>query len=70
MIFFAGGEYRYLPYAVPPTPFCDVAQKDKYFYPDFAKGSDFPADINDSCPVAIVRLIMRFKNFMTKYLHF
>lgn len=47
-----GGEYRYLPYKLIPTPFCDALESDKYFYPDIAKYSDFPEDIKNNCPLS------------------
>ncbi|KAL7037962.1 hypothetical protein ACKWTF_009419 [Chironomus riparius] len=47
-----GGEYRYMPYSVPPLPFCEFLSKDKYFYPDVANNSDFPEDLEASCPLS------------------
>jgi hypothetical protein len=40
-----------MPYAVPKTPFCNLNGNDKFFYPDFAKGSNFPADLLGNCPL-------------------
>lgn len=51
-----GGEYRYLPYKVPPTPLCDLIIKDKYIYPDFARQSDFSEDPVNNCPIIPVSL--------------
>ncbi|KAG5678975.1 hypothetical protein PVAND_008590 [Polypedilum vanderplanki] len=45
-----GGEYRYQPYGIPPTPLCLLLVDDKYTYPDIAKNSDFPADVVHNCP--------------------
>lgn len=47
-----GGEYRYLPYTIPPSPYCDALESDKYFYPEIAKYSDLPEDIRSNCPLA------------------
>lgn len=49
-----GGEYRYMPYKQVPEAFCDVLAKDKYIYPDVAKHSDFPEDIERNCPLPAV----------------
>jgi hypothetical protein len=50
-----GGEYRYMPYKLPPQPFCDSMSKDTYVYPDIAANSDFPEDLSANCPLAPVR---------------
>lgn len=55
--FLIGGEYRYLPYSVPPSPICDFYAKDPYFYQYFANHSDFPSDIAANCPLVPVRTI-------------
>ncbi|KAG5670617.1 hypothetical protein PVAND_000866 [Polypedilum vanderplanki] len=48
-----GGEYRYLPYRFPNTPFCDAAATDKYIYPEIVKNSDLPDDMKKNCPLEI-----------------
>ncbi|KAG5667740.1 hypothetical protein PVAND_015710 [Polypedilum vanderplanki] len=46
-----GGEYRYMAYKVKKTPFCKLNGEDKFFYPDFARGSDFPSNLIENCPL-------------------
>ncbi|XP_070505980.1 uncharacterized protein [Chironomus tepperi] len=46
-----GGEYRYMPYGTPLTPYCDICTSDIYVYPEIAKYSDFPEDIRNNCPI-------------------
>jgi hypothetical protein len=55
---FAGGEYRYMPYSIPPTPFCDLLKSDIYFYEDLTKSSDLPKDIKNNCPIVPVSFIV------------
>jgi len=49
-----GGEYRYLPYIVRPSPICDFLSQDQYIYKDLARFSDFPEDIANNCPLVVV----------------
>lgn len=51
-----GGEYRLMPYRITPNPLCKFCAEDKYVYPDLAKGSDFPEDIESECPLQPVSL--------------
>ncbi|KAL7010912.1 hypothetical protein ACKWTF_014010 [Chironomus riparius] len=46
-----GGEYRLMPYRIPPSPFCSFCANDTYVYPDLSRNSDFPEDIVANCPL-------------------
>lgn len=48
-----GGEYRKLPYKLPPTNFCDCINKDVYAFPDLVKVSNIPSPL--PCPVEPVQ---------------
>jgi hypothetical protein len=49
-----GGEYRKLPYTLPPKPFCDYVNEDVYFYPEIQKVSNIPKPF--PCPLPVVCL--------------
>lgn len=49
-----GGEYRLMPYKVPPTGFCKAVKNDIYFYPDLAKFSNYPMPF--PCPFTPVSI--------------
>jgi len=55
-----GGEYRLMPYRLPPVPFCSFAAKDTYMYPDLAKNSDFPEDIAAECPLQPANKFLKY----------
>lgn len=55
-----GGEYRLMPYKVGKIPFCQLLQKDVYFYKKLTEKSDFPEDIEKDCPIVQVSSIENF----------
>jgi hypothetical protein len=59
-----GGEYRKLPYNLPPQECCDFLNNDPYVFSDFVKVSDFPNPI--PCPLPNVR----FKAASIRYFTF
>jgi hypothetical protein len=63
---FLGGEYRYTPYSVPPTPYCDMIINDKYVYPDALKQSNLPQDVAANCPVPPVSFRVVKLDFVIK----
>lgn len=52
-----GGEYRRLPFKIPRKQFCKFFYEEIYFYPEFAKASDFPPPETATCPLPNVRNI-------------
>lgn len=48
-----GGEYRRLPYRLPPKNLCDFLNEDTFFYPELVTVSDIPKPI--PCPIEPVR---------------
>jgi hypothetical protein len=44
-----GGEYRKLPYRLPPKKLCDFFNEDIFFYPDLVKTSNLPLPF--PCPI-------------------
>lgn len=47
-----GGEYRKLPYRLPPMPQCETTKGNNTYYEDLSKVSDFPYPA--PCPFPIV----------------
>lgn len=48
-----GGEYRLLPYRIPPKPICTFINEDTYIYPELSASSDFPLPM--PCPLPLVQ---------------
>jgi hypothetical protein len=44
-----GGGYRIMPYKLPEKAFCDFHSDDEFFYPEFAKYTDFTDPL--TCPL-------------------
>ncbi|CAO1318803.1 unnamed protein product [Diamesa serratosioi] len=44
----AGNDYKRIPYKVGPSSFCDLVDKDKFFFEDIRKASNFP--VKGTCP--------------------
>lgn len=59
-----------MPYKQVPEAFCDVLAKDKYIYPDVAKHSDFPEDIERNCPLPAVNNYWFLSLQLTKSIFF
>lgn len=49
-----GGEYRKLPYSLPPKSLCEFCNEDIYFYPEVVAVSDFPRPL--PCPLPQVKI--------------
>jgi hypothetical protein len=47
-----GGEYRKLPYRMPPKGLCDFINEEKYIYPEVTKVSNMPEVM--PCPMPVV----------------
>jgi hypothetical protein len=52
-----GGEYRKLPYKLPPNGFCKFINDDIYIYPELTKASDIPWPVACPLPIVSVNLI-------------
>lgn len=59
-----GGQYRQLPYRIPPKIFCTFVQEDSYIYPEVASVSDFPYPPSCPFPNVNVYLVSLFGNFI------
>lgn len=55
-----GGEYRRLPYKLPPKKLCDFFNEDVYVFPDVVKVSNVPSPL--PCPPEPVRKFFTASN--------
>jgi hypothetical protein len=63
-----GGEYRKLPYNLPPRPTCDIISQDVLNYPEMVKVSDLPHPV--PCPLPMVKnfeIFYRIKNLNIEF---
>jgi hypothetical protein len=63
-----GGEYRKMPYNVPPSGSCDFLNNDKNFYPEYSKASNSPMPI--PCPYPIMNYTIKPEGFMPSLKNF
>jgi hypothetical protein len=57
-----GGEYRKMPYNIPPSACCDFLNKDKNFYPEYVKVSNSPFPM--PCPYPMMNYTIKPEGFM------
>jgi hypothetical protein len=50
-----GGEYRQMPFKLPPKNLCDFFNEDDFFMPDVVAASDVPSPL--PCPAEVVKIL-------------
>lgn len=62
-----GGQYRKLPYKLPPKGFCSFINEDIYIYPELSKASDIPWPLSCPLPIVNVHFSKTLKSFDWKF---
>jgi hypothetical protein len=55
---------------LPRIKICDATKQDTYVYPDLVKVSNFPEDIENNCPFAVVSFSKISSQFIQFYFNF